>query len=95
MKLDDFAKELGLDAKKIQRAFYALKGFADSGFSSTPQQTLVERESICHSCEKWDFEAFNKTGKCRECGCSTWAKLRMATERCPLGKWDAVDISTK
>jgi hypothetical protein len=89
MTLDDFARELGLDSKKIQRAFYALKGFADSGFSATPPEALANREATCRACPEWDSAALNATGRCRKCGCSTWAKLRMATERCPLGKWEA------
>jgi hypothetical protein len=27
------------------------------------------------------------TGRCSKCGCSTWAKLRMASEKCPIDKW--------
>ena len=90
MTLDDFAKEVGVDAKKIQRAFYALKGFADSGYATTPPEILAAREATCRACQEWDAAALNATGRCRKCGCSTWAKIRMATERCPLGKWEVI-----
>jgi predicted Zn-ribbon and HTH transcriptional regulator len=70
----------------------AVSNFAASGFNLTPKEKLEERESICRTCDQWDAEALNKTGRCRKCGCSTWAKLRMATERCPLGKWEAVIV---
>jgi predicted Zn-ribbon and HTH transcriptional regulator len=65
--------------------------FASYGFALTPKEILESRQSICRQCSEWDAEALSKTGRCRKCGCSTWAKLRMATERCPLGKWEAVD----
>jgi hypothetical protein len=65
--------------------------FARSGFATTPPEALATREATCRACPEWDAQALNATGRCRKCGCSTWAKLRMATERCPIGKWEAVD----
>jgi hypothetical protein len=65
--------------------------FARSGFAATPPDILATREATCRACPEWDAAALNSTGRCRKCGCSTWAKLRMATERCPLGKWEAVE----
>jgi hypothetical protein len=65
----------------------ALHRFANSGFSATPPEILAEREAACCACEWWDASALKGTGRCKKCGCSTWAKLRMATEKCPLGKW--------
>jgi hypothetical protein len=65
--------------------------FARSGFATTPPEALATREATCRACPEWDAEALNATGRCRKCGCSTWAKLRMATERCPIGKWEAVE----
>lgn len=67
-------------------------GFAKSGFKTTPPEVLADREAICRACPEWDAKALNGTGRCKKCGCSTWAKLRMATERCPLGKWEAVPL---
>ena len=61
--------------------------FARNGFTTTDSETLAAREEICRGCEFWDSEALNGTGRCRKCGCATWAKLRMATEKCPIGKW--------
>ena len=69
----------------------AALSFAGAGFTTTPSEALAEREATCRACDQWDAAALNATGRCRKCGCSTWAKLRMATERCPLGKWEAVD----
>jgi hypothetical protein len=91
MSLEEFAKSMGVEACKIQRAFNALHGFAVSGFTTTPPEILAEREATCRACPEWDSAALNNTGRCRKCGCSTWAKLRMATERCPIGKWEAAE----
>jgi len=64
-----------------------------SGLPTTPPDILAAREATCRSCPEWDASAMGGTGRCRICKCSTWAKLRMATERCPLGKWEAVPPS--
>lgn len=63
------------------------KGWAGSGFKITDPQTLQNRIDSCSKCEFWKKQAFGGTGRCMKCGCSTWAKLRMATEKCPIGRW--------
>ena len=68
----------------------ALVNWTASGFSTTPPDIFAAREATCSACPEWDPAALNNTGRCAKCGCSTWAKLRMATERCPLGKWEPV-----
>ena len=75
--------------KLLQSAMASTNNFARAGFATTPPEALATRESTCRACPEWDAAALNNTGRCRKCGCSTWAKLRMATERCPLGKWEA------
>jgi hypothetical protein len=65
----------------------SLVKWAVSGFTATDPDTLATREATCKSCELWDSAAINGTGRCRKCGCSTQAKLRMASEKCPIGKW--------
>jgi hypothetical protein len=77
--------------KQMRSAFLAGTKFTASGFATTPPEALATREATCRACAEWDAAALNATGRCRKCGCSTWAKLRMATERCPLGKWEAVE----
>lgn len=76
--------------QKTVSAFLAGTKFTASGFAVTPPEALATREATCRACPEWDATALNNTGRCRKCGCSTWAKLRMATERCPLGKWEAI-----
>jgi predicted Zn-ribbon and HTH transcriptional regulator len=77
--------------EQAQSLTRAVTRFARSGFLTTPPEALATREAICKACPEWDAQALNATGRCRKCGCSTWAKLRMATERCPSGKWEAVE----
>jgi hypothetical protein len=69
----------------------SLLNWTASGFAPTPPDILAARESTCRACTEWDAAALNSTGRCRKCGCSTWAKIRMATERCPIGKWEAAE----
>ena len=83
-------------AEMLARFGHAAHRFARSGFSATPPEILAQREATCRACDQWiavklGAAALNATGRCRKCGCSTWAKLRMATESCPLGKWKAID----
>jgi hypothetical protein len=81
--------------KQMKNVGFAVRKFAASNFIPTPPEALATRQDICKACPEWDAQALNKTGRCRKCGCSTWAKLRMATEKCPIGKWEAVDKSDK
>ena len=74
----------------IGRVISSAVTWTASGYAVTPPDTLTAREATCHACPEWDATAMGGTGRCRICKCSTWAKLRMATERCPLGKWEPV-----
>ena len=64
--------------------------WALGGFQQADAAEHNRRLAICKACEFWDPSGFIGTGRCQKCGCSTWAKLRMATERCPVGKWETV-----
>lgn len=72
----------------------SLVNWTASGFAPTPPEILATREATCRECDQWDAKALNGTGRCRKCGCSTWAKLRMATEKCPIDKWGPVTPSS-
>jgi len=65
----------------------SMKNWAQSGFKTANQEIFNSRISICKQCPEWDKDAFAGSGRCNKCGCSTQAKLRMATEKCPIGKW--------
>lgn len=61
--------------------------WASGGMQKTDDATLQKRIEVCSGCDLWDRSGFNGTGRCTKCGCSTWAKLRMDTEKCPIDKW--------
>ena len=66
---------------------------AATGFRQSSVETLAGRLAICQTCEK--FDGFH----CTECGCNCngnanfFNKLALASERCPLGKWEAGEIA--
>ena len=64
--------------------------FVKNGFRVASQKTLEYRKSICFGCEFWDNNAFAGIGRCLKCGCSS-AKLRLAHEKCPIGRWAPQD----
>ena len=65
----------------------AANKWVNSNFLKTDDASLEMRLEACRKCEFWNAKGFGGTGRCMKCGCSTWAKLRMATEKCPIGKW--------
>ena len=87
---DKAPEMLARRAEMLARFGHAAGRFIRHGAPTTPPEILATREATCRACPEWDATALNGTGRCRKCGCSTWAKLRMATESCPLGKWGAL-----
>lgn len=65
----------------------SMVNWASSGFKIAPKEVYDQRLNECKACPHWDSEALANTGRCKVCGCSTVAKLRLATEKCPIGKW--------
>ena len=61
--------------------------WAKSGMPTATPEQFHSRVEICKGCEFWEGSGFAGTGRCKKCGCSTQAKLRMATEKCPIDKW--------
>ena len=61
--------------------------WAKSGFKTVTPEQLQARLDICKGCDLWDGAAFADTGRCKKCGCSTQAKLRLPHEKCPIDKW--------
>ena len=57
---------------------------AVEGLNEVDEHSLAERKAICLACED------NDLGRCRVCGCFLWAKIRLAKEACPAGKWLSV-----
>jgi hypothetical protein len=50
------------------------------------QSEIDARLAVCTSCDRWDEEK----ARCRKCGCAQF-KLHLATEVCPLSKWEPID----
>ena len=46
------------------------------------QEVIDKRWDICKGCE------FLNNNKCEKCGCFMKIKTRVATARCPIGKWE-------
>lgn len=61
----------------------AIVDHVESGFAMADEETYKARWDTCLACEKYD--ATTKT--CMACGCFLAVKIRMATARCPIGKW--------
>ena len=78
--------------EKIKSLASASSDWAKSGFKTASQIQLENRLAICKGCEFWDQSGFGGTGKCNKCGCSTQAKLRMATSKCPIDKWGPIEV---
>lgn len=78
--------------KSFTEGIYA---WARSGFTKASPGQIEERLSICRSCEWWNPEGFRGTGRCRKCGCSTWAKIRMTSSACPIGKWLQIPVEAE
>lgn len=77
-------------AEMAATAARAVAGWVKAGVPvATPDQYEIRRR-VCVSCEHWDSQALRGTGRCKLCGCSTWAKLRLATEKCPVDKWGSL-----
>lgn len=75
------------NAQMVSSLAKSMLSWAKQGFKVVSQEVLDQRLAICAGCDLWDKEALAGTGRCTKCGCSTQAKLRLATEKCPIDKW--------
>ena len=73
-------------AAQFSRAMFA---WVKQGCPVLDGPAYAARKAVCLDCEWWRGEGTAiGTGKCGKCGCSG-LKLFLATERCPIGKWEA------
>ena len=80
-------------ATKIRNLRVALRRWRGSGFAMTPGRERRIRSAICAVCPHWHGLGNLGLGECRAPGCGcTRAKIWLATEACPLGKWRAVSV---
>jgi Family of unknown function (DUF6171) len=49
------------------------------------EKTLAARRATCQGCDHL------KGPKCELCGCYYSVKITLATERCPIGKWERTE----
>lgn len=59
---------------------------AMAGIDRASDETIDRRGAICISCNQSESVA-GVLQRCKICGCATAAKIRNASEKCPLGKW--------
>jgi|688.fasta_scaffold06405_14 hypothetical protein len=79
--------ELPTNSQMAKSVVGSLSKWVGGGFKQVQEKEFDQRLSHCKQCEFWNSKGFNNSGRCMKCGCSTWIKLRMATEKCPIGKW--------
>jgi hypothetical protein len=71
----------GQAANMVAQVIGSIRRWAKSGFAMASKEVVKERTAICKGCDKL------KGLRCDECGCVIAAKVRLATEKCPLAKW--------
>lgn len=54
---------------------------SELGIDAADSDAVQTRKETCLKCEKYNF------GVCEECGCFCAAKVKLSTEKCPIGKW--------
>jgi hypothetical protein len=69
----------------------SLYNYGQSGFKNVSDEELFKRLSICDHCEFVD----KSLNRCNQCGCFLQIKAHWASERCPIGKWEAVTSSVE
>jgi hypothetical protein len=79
--------------KKVINFTRSLRGWARDGFKLAAVSEVERRRSICLGCPHWHRDGNFGLGECGvpACGCSK-AKWHVATQGCPLGKWDATAL---
>lgn len=64
-----------------------------------PQNIVSERRDTCRECDRASrnpnlmahpCKGLSIRSRCLECDCFIFAKTRLASEKCPLGKWPAI-----
>jgi hypothetical protein len=88
-ELLQYARDKASQAKSLVGDSYR---WVASGANVVSLDQLEARKAICKECPEWNPAGFAGTGSCKKCGCSTQAKLRMTTSKCPIDKWGQVDV---
>ena len=71
-----------------------IRGLTSAALGTEPPGTevLAERSAQCFGVPGFSSAcpALGMSALCRVCGCLAMAKIRVASQECPLGKWGAV-----
>lgn len=78
-------------AMKIANLRHAMRRWLANGLRIAPSAIRKERAAICRMCPHWNPAGNLGLGECRAPGCGcTRAKIWLASESCPVGKWKAI-----
>jgi len=83
-------EKLGWTFEMVCRYAAALKKWVAAGRPTRVDEEVAAIEAICKQCEKYE----PIEGRCSVCGCkiltpgiTIMSKAKLATEKCPKGKW--------
>ena len=90
--VDDGLKEIDPEGSRRGPSFWntvsnfsrAMYDWSKKGFEVSSKEESERRLNICKSCPLYE----NLRCKHADCGCFVNAKARVATESCPVGKWE-------
>jgi len=66
--------------------------WGSANFGRCAPEEIETRLQECKRCPYWDPTGFRGTGRCKKCGCSTWAKLKLKSASCPDGRWHEIKV---
>lgn len=71
-----------------QKIAHGAAGIAKAtlGINRPSREFIVQRTAICNSCPQAVLH-LGVIQQCKLCGCSTFVKLRIKSEKCPLNQW--------
>jgi hypothetical protein len=87
-------------AKKVVRGATGLIKAA-TGIGTVSLEVMQKRRDVCRECPEATRnpdpkfavnKGLTKRSRCRMCKCFIAAKTKVASERCPLNKWEAHQI---
>jgi len=78
-------------AQRLKTFSQAAVDWAANGFKNVPHDVFEARKSICLQCHYWKGEMAFGYGGCGKCGCSG-LKLFLPTQKCPDGRWGAINV---
>ena len=74
--------------EKAKNFVSSAAAFVAAGLPCVNEAEVARRLRICGDCEMFDPAGYRGMGKCNQCGCNMEIKSVMATEQCPIGKWE-------